>query len=73
MKFLCTKVKEFWLTSMQNREKVTGMGLSIEGAFIGIKITSNEPSPEESKIVNEAIVKLFDNHIKAFPVRVMDL
>lgn len=73
MKFLCTKVKEFWLTSKENRGKVTDTGLSIEGAFIGIKIISDEPSPEENKIVNEAVIKLFDNHIKAFPIRVMDL
>ncbi|GEM_PF-3537342 len=73
MKFLCTKVKEFWLTSQENREKVTGMGLSIEGAFIGIEIKNDVPSPEENKIVNESVVKLFDNHIKAFPVRLIDL
>ena len=73
MKFLCTKVKEFWLTSPQNREKVTSTGLDIKGPFIGIEIKNDLPSPEENKIVNEAVVKLFDNHIKAFPVRLIDL
>ena len=73
MKFLGTKVKEFWLTSSQNKEKVISMGLSIKAPFIGIEIKDTNPSPEEEKFVNEAVVKLFDNHIKAFPVRLIDL
>ncbi len=73
MKFLCTKVKELWLTIPKNREQVINTGLAINGSFIGIEIKDLKPSPEEEKFVSNAVLKLFDNHIKAFPVRLMDL
>ncbi|OGI19842.1 MAG: hypothetical protein A3B68_08520 [Candidatus Melainabacteria bacterium RIFCSPHIGHO2_02_FULL_34_12] len=73
MKFLCTKVKENWLTSPQNREKVTAQGLSIKEPFIGMEINNNEPSEEEKNKVDKAVNNLFGNHIKAFPIRLIEL
>ena len=73
MKFLCTKVKQSWLTSVQNREKVIDLKLNIRDPFIGIEINSDEPSNEEMKLVDSAVDKLFGNHKVAFPVRVVEV
>ena len=73
MKFLCTKVKDSWLTSSQNKEKVTARGLVIKDSFIGIELKNNEPSNEEEITMNNAIDNLFGNHKKAFPIRLIDL
>ena len=73
MKFLCTKVKPSWLTSLQNREKVTDLNLLIKDSFIGVEIKNDKPADEEMKVVNEAVDKLFGNHKVAFPVRLIEL
>ena len=73
MKFLCTKVKPFWLTLPDNEEKVINAGLVIRESFIGIEIKSNNPTNEEYNIVNNAIEKLFEENKKVFPVRLIDL
>ena len=73
MKFLCTKVKQSWLTSLQNREKVTDLNLLIKDLFIGIEVKNNKPTDEEMKAVNEAVDKLFHNHKIAFPVRMIEI
>ncbi len=73
MKFLCTKVKQSWLTSLQNIEKVTDLSLLIKDSFIGIKIKNAEPTNEEIKLVNSAVDKLFGNHKIAFPVRIIEI
>ena len=73
MKFLCTKVKQSWLTSPQNIEKVKTLGLTINDSFIGIQIKNNEPTNEEYSIVNNAIDGLFSSHKKAFPIRLIEL
>ena len=73
MKFLCTKVKQNWLTSLQNREKVETLNLSIKDPFIGVEIKNDKPTDEEMKFVDSAIDKLFSNHKIAFPVRLLEL
>ncbi len=73
MKFLCTKVKPSWLTSLQNREKVTDLNLFIKDPFIGVEIKNNEPTGEEIKLVDSAVDRLFGNHKIAFPVRLIEL
>ena len=73
MRFLCTKVKPSWLTSLQNREKISELKLIIKDSFIGIEIKNSEPTNEETKLVNEAVDKLFGNHKIAFPVRMIEL
>ena len=73
MKFLCTKVKQSWLTSIQNREKVAGLNLLIKDPFIGIEIKNNKPTDEEMKLVDNAVNELFSNHKIAFPVRVVEI
>ena len=73
MKFLCTKVKQSWLTSLQNREKVTDLNLLIKDPFIGIEIKNNKPADEEIKLVNGAVDKLFGNHKVAFPIRLIEI
>ena len=73
MRFLCTKVKQNWLTSLQNREKVTGLNLLIKDPFIGVEVKNDKPTNEEMKLVNSAVDKLFGNHKIAFPVRVIEL
>ena len=73
MKFLCTKVKQSWLTSLQNREKAEALNLNIRDSFIGIEIKNNDPTDEEMKLVDSAVDKLFGNHKIAFPVRLIEL
>ncbi len=73
MRFLCTKVKQNWLASLQNREKVTDLNLLVKDPFIGIEIKNNEPMDAEMKLVNEAVDKLFGNHKIAFPIRLIEL
>ncbi len=73
MKFLCTKVKPSWLTSLQNREKVTDLNLLIKDSFIGVEVKNDKPTDEEMKFVGEAVNKLFGNHKVAFPVRLIEL
>lgn len=73
MKFLCTKVKSSWLTSNINIEKVKTSGLLIKDSFVGIEIKNNEPTKEENIYMNNAINDLFGSHIKAFPIRLIDL
>ena len=73
MQFLCTKVKQNWLTSLQNREKVTDLNLLIKDPFIGVEVKNDKPTNEEMKLVNSAVDKLFGNHKIAFPVRVIEL
>ena len=73
MKFLCTKVKQSWLTSLQNREKVEFLNLFIKDPFVGIEIKNDKPTNEEMKLVNEAVDKLFGSHKVAFPVRLIEL
>ena len=73
MKFLCTKVKQSWLTSLQNREKVLEFKLIIKDSFIGVEVKDNEPTDEETKLVNAAVDQLFGNHKIAFPVRMIEL
>ena len=73
MRFLCTKVKGFWLTSAENVTKVHGAGLSIKSPFIGIEIHSNQPSEEEYNKINKAIDLLFEENKKAFPVRLLEI
>ncbi|MBI3591432.1 MAG: hypothetical protein HY094_08680 [Candidatus Melainabacteria bacterium] len=73
MKFLCTKVKPSWLTSSENKDKVTSLGLKIKDPFIGIEINTNEPAEEEKKLIDNAVEKLFSSHKIAFPVRLIDL
>ena len=73
MKFLCTKVKQSWLTSPQNRAKVINLNLTIKDTFIGVEIKNNEPTGEEIKLVDGAVDKLFGNHKVAFPVRMIEI
>ena len=73
MKFLCTKVKPSWLTSHENKEKVTSLGLKIKDPFIGIGINMDEQTEEETKLIENAVEKLFSSHKAAFPVRLIDL
>ncbi len=73
MKFLCTKVKSSWLTSDLNRKKVEEVGLLIKDVFIGLEIKNEKPSEEENHQVNNAVSNLFSSHIKAFPIRLIDL
>ena len=73
MKFLCTKVKQSWLTSLQNREKVTDLNLFIKDPFVGIEIKNEKPTDKEMKLVNEAVDKLFGSHKIAFPIRVVEI
>jgi hypothetical protein len=73
MKFLCTKVKQSWLTSLQNREKVAGLNLFIKDPFIGIEIKNNKPTDKEMKLVDSAVNELFGNHKIAFPVRIVEI
>ena len=73
MKFLCTKVKQSWLTSLQNREKVTDLNLLIKDPFIGVEIKNDKPADEEIKLVDSAVDKLFGSHKIAFPVRIIEL
>lgn len=73
MKFLCTKVKQQWLSSLQNSEKVINKGLSIKESFIGIEIKDSQPTKEEYNLVNNAVDNLFGGHRKAFPVRLIEL
>ena len=73
MKFLCTKVRPFWLTLPDNEEKVVNSGLVIRESFIGVEIKSSNPSNQEYNIVNNAIEKLFGENKKAFPIRLIDL
>ena len=73
MKFLCTKVKPSWLTSLQNREKVSDLKLIIKDSFIGVEVKNNEPTDEETKLINAAVDQLFGNHKIAFPVRMIEL
>lgn len=73
MKFLCTKVKPSWLTSVQNREKVTDLSLLIKDPFIGIEVKNDKPTDEDMKLVSSAVDKLFGNHKIAFPVRVIEI
>ena len=73
MKFLSTKVKQMWLSSEFNREKVINAGLTIRNPFIGIEIKKDEPSKEELEYVENAIESLFGNHKRAFPIRLIDL
>ena len=73
MKFLCTKVKQSWLTSLQNRKKAEALNLNIRDSFIGIEIKNNDPTDEEMKLVDSAVDKLFGNHKIAFPVRLIEL
>lgn len=73
MKFLCTKVKQSWLTSLQNREKVTDLNLLIKDPFIGVEVINDKPTDEEMKQVSSAVDKLFGNHKIAFPVRVIEI
>ena len=73
MKFLCTKVKPSWLTSDLNKQKVISAGLLIREAFVGIEIKGNEPTVEENELTHNAINNLFGSHIKAFPVRLINL
>ena len=73
MKFLCTKVKPSWLTSLKNREKAMNLNLLIKDPFIGIEIKSDRPTDEEMKMVNEAVDKLFHNHKVAFPVKLIEI
>ena len=73
MKFLCTKVKQSWLTSFQNRGKVTDLNLLIKDPFIGIEVKNDKPTNEEINAVDEAVNKLFGNHKVAFPVRLIEI
>ena len=73
MRFLCTKVKQSWLTSLQNREKVESLALFIKDPFVGIEIKNNEPTEDEMKLVDSAVDKLFGNHKIAFPVRLIEI
>lgn len=73
MKFLCTKVKEFWLSSPNNCEKVTKSGLKIKDPFIGIVVKDGKPTEKEYNLVNNAIEKLFGDNKKAFPIRLIDI
>lgn len=73
MKFLCTKIKPDWLTSNINIEKVKMSGLIIKDSFIGIEIRNNEPTKEENIHINNAINNLFGSHLKAFPIRLINL
>lgn len=73
MKFLCTKVKESWLTLPQNRAKVIHLGLIIKDSYIGIEIKNKEPTETENNIVYNAVNNLFSSHIKAFPIRLIQL
>ena len=73
MKFLCTKVKQNWLTSPQNREKVMDLNLLIKDPFIGVEIKNDKPTDEEMKLVDSAVDKLFGNHKVAFPVRLIEV
>lgn len=73
MKFLGTRVKQFWLTSDINREKVINSGLTIRNPFIGIEIKTNEPTPEDYEKVEKAIESLFGSHKRVFPVRLVEL
>ena len=73
LKFLCTKVKPSWLTSLQNREKVIGLNLLIKDPFIGVEVKNDKPTDEEIKLISSAVDKLFGNHKIAFPVRLIEL
>ena len=73
MKFLCTKVKESWLTSPQNRAKVIHLGLIIKDPYIGIEIKNEEPTKIENNAVYNAVNDLFSSHIQAFPIRLIEL
>ena len=73
MKFLCTKVKPSWLTSLQNREKVSELNLLVKNPFVGIEIKNSEPTDEETQLVNAAVDQLFGNHKIAFPVRMIEI
>ena len=73
MKFLCTKVKQSWLPSLKNREKLENLNLIIKDPFVGIEIKNNKPTDEEMKLVDSAVNELFGNHKIAFPVRVIEL
>ena len=73
MKFLCAKVKDFWLTSPQNTERVRNAGLTIRGSFIGIEVGDTDPSTEECNLINNAIENLFGENKKAFPLRLVEI
>ena len=73
MKFLCTKVKQFWLTSPQNINKVSSLGLEIKEPFIGIPISDDKPNAEQYNKISNAVEKLFGENKKAFPIRLIDL
>lgn len=73
MRFLCTKVKQLWLTSPQNVNKVTSLGLEIKESFIGISVSDDKPNAEQYNKISNAIEKLFGESKKAFPIRLIDL
>ena len=73
MKFLATNVKQYWLTSSLNVNKVKNAGLIIKESFIGIEIPDDKPTGEQYTIVSSAIEKLFGENKQAFPIRLLDL
>lgn len=73
MKFLCTKVKSFWLTSDENTNKVNTAGLTVKNPFIGIEINKDQPSEEEYNRLNKAIESLFNENKKVFLIRLIEL
>lgn len=73
MKFLCTKVKSFWLTSPQNIEKVNACGLKVKDPLIGIELKEEKPTTEELNLIHEAIEELFGENKRAFPIKVIEI